>query len=189
LRPQPSWLRPGGWRSFSEWPGYCRRSSGSDPALPASEGVNLGYWGVKSYENDDADDALDAGFERVHGKCYEQFMDDRNPLSFEPVQKRLADGRTLTASVEALEELIEAKLTGDPEAWDDAARLAFAGIVVRHAELGVAIPEELRLQAIQWLQSEDISWDSPTRRKLRREKELAQLHRLGAHRAGPDRAN
>ena len=100
----------------------------------------MGYWGVKSYENDDADDALDAGFERVHGELYEQLMDDRNPLSFEQVQKRLADGRTLAASVEALEELIEAKLTDDPEAWDDAARLAFAGIVVRHAELGVAIP-------------------------------------------------
>ena len=147
----------------------------------------MGYWGVKSYENDDADDALDAGFERVHGELYEQLMDDSNPLSFEQVQKRLADGRTLTASVEALEELIEAKLTGDPEAWDDAARLAFAGIVVRHAELGVLIPEELRLQAIQWLQTEDISWDDPTRRKARREKELAHLQRLGAQRARPDK--
>jgi hypothetical protein len=151
--------------------------------------VILGYWGVKSYENDDADDALDAGFDRVHGKLYEQLMDDRNPLSFKQVQKRLADGRTLTASVEALEELIEVKLTGDPEAWDDAARLAFAGIVVLHAELGVAIPEELRLQAIQWLQTEEIEWDDSTRRKLRREKELAHLCRLGAHKAGPENAN
>ena len=149
--------------------------------------LTLGYWGVKSYENDDADDALDAGFERVHGDLYEQLMDDRNPLSFEQVQKRLADGRTLAASVEALEELIKAKLTGDPEAWDDAARLAFAGIVVRHAELGVAIPEELRLQAILWLQTEEISWDDPTRRKPRREKELAHLRRLGARRAGADK--
>ena len=73
------------------------------------------------------------------------------------------------------------------EAWDDAARLAFAGIVVRHAELGVLIPEELRLQAIQWLQTEDISWDDPTRRKARREKELAHLQRLGAQRARPDK--
>ena len=149
----------------------------------------MGYWGVKSYENDDADDALDAGFELVHGELYEQLMDDRNPLSFEQVQKRLADGRTLTASIEALEELIEAKLTGDPEAWDDAARLAFAGIVVRHSELGVMISEEFRLRAIQWLESEDISWDDPTRRKVRREKELAHLQRLGAQRARPDKAS
>jgi len=46
----------------------------------------MGYWGVKSYENDDADDALDAGFEEVHGGLYEELMDDRNPLSFEQVQ-------------------------------------------------------------------------------------------------------
>jgi hypothetical protein len=149
----------------------------------------LGYWGVKSYENDDADDALDAGFERVHGELYEQLMDDSHPLSFEQVQKRLADGRTLTASVEALEELIEAKLTGDPEAWDDAARLAFAGIVVRHAELGVSIPKELRSQAILWLQAEEISWDDSTRRKLRREKELAHLRRLGAQETQADKAS
>jgi hypothetical protein len=150
--------------------------------------VTLGYWGVKSYENDDADDALDAGFERVRGELYEHLMDDRNPLSFEQVQKRLADGRTLAASVEALEELIGAKLTGDPEAWDDAARLAFAGIVIRHSELGVIIPEEFRLQAIQWLESEDISWDEPTRRQIRREKELAHLRRLGAQKARPEEA-
>jgi hypothetical protein len=154
-----------------------------------NEGVTLGYWGVKSYENDDADDALDAGFERVHAELYEELMDDRNPLSFEQVQKHLADGRTLTASVEALEELVETKLTGDPEAWDDAARLAFAGIIIRHAELGVAIPEELRLQAIQWLQTEDISWDDPTRRNLRREKELAHLHRLSSQRTEPDKTS
>ena len=27
----------------------------------------MGHWGVKSFENDDAADALDAGFDRVHG--------------------------------------------------------------------------------------------------------------------------
>ncbi|MGO9599506.1 MAG: hypothetical protein ACLP7Q_16075 [Isosphaeraceae bacterium] len=149
----------------------------------------MGYWGLKSYENDDADDALDAGFERVHGELYEQLMNDSHPLSFEQVQKRLADGRTLTASVEALEELIEGKLAGDPETWDDAARLAFAGIVVRHVELGVLIPEELRLQAIQWLQTEEISWDDSTRRKLRRERELAHLRRLGAQETQGDKAS
>ena len=70
----------------------------------------MGHWGVKSYENDDADDALDAGFEEVHGDLYEELMDDRNPLSFEQVQKRLADGRTLTAAVAVLEEMVGAAL-------------------------------------------------------------------------------
>ena len=60
------------------------------------------YWGVKSYENDDAGDALDAGFDRVHGELYEELMDDRNPLSFEQVQKRLASSQTLDASIAAL---------------------------------------------------------------------------------------
>ena len=77
--------------------------------------LNMGYWGVKSYENDDADDALDAGFDHVHGTLYEELMDDRNPLSFEQVQKRLADARTLAAAVAALEELVGATLDGDPE--------------------------------------------------------------------------
>ena len=31
----------------------------------------MGYWGVKSYENDLAHDALDAGFARVHEDRYE----------------------------------------------------------------------------------------------------------------------
>ena len=31
-----------------------------------------------------------------------------------------------------------------PETWDELARLALAGIVVRHAELGVPIPEPWR---------------------------------------------
>ena len=69
---------------------------------------NMGYWGVKSYENDDANDALDAAFELVHGDVYEELMDDRNPLSFEQVQKRLADGKTLAAAVSVLEELVGA---------------------------------------------------------------------------------
>ena len=46
----------------------------------------MDYWGVKSYENDDAGDALDAGFAQVHGELYEELMDDRNALSFEQVQ-------------------------------------------------------------------------------------------------------
>ena len=77
----------------------------------------MDYWGVKSYENDDAGDALDAGFDRVHGELYEELMDDRNPLSFEQVQKRLADPRTLEASIAALQESLA--LTSPPEEWDE----------------------------------------------------------------------
>ena len=62
----------------------------------------MDYWGVKSYENDDAGDALDAGFDRVHGALYEQLMDDRNPLPFEQVQARLASTQTLEAAITAL---------------------------------------------------------------------------------------
>ena len=146
---------------------------------------NMGCWGVKSYENDDADDALDAGFEQVHGDVYEELMDDRNPLSFEQVQKRLADGKTLAAAVSVLEELVGAALDGDPGCWDDAARVAFAGVVVRHAELGVAIPENLRQAAIGWLEQEDVDWEEATKRGLRRQKEIDLLRRTRADTAAP----
>jgi hypothetical protein len=139
----------------------------------------VGYWGIKSYENDDANDALDAGFEDVHGDLYEELMDDGNPLSVDQIQKRLAEGRTLAAAVAALEEMVGAKLTGPAESWDEAARLGFAGVVVRHAELGVAIPEDLRTLAIDWLEHEDLEWDEETKRHLRREKEISLLRRAG----------
>jgi hypothetical protein len=140
----------------------------------------MGYWGVKSYENDDAHDALDAGFERVHGAVYEDLMDDRNPLTLEQVQQRLADGRTLEAAIAALEESVGSTLGEDPESWDEVDRLALAGVVVRHAELGVAIPDDLRRLAIGWLEHEDIDWDEATKRRLRRDKELALLRRAPA---------
>lgn len=133
----------------------------------------MGHWGVKSYENDDADDALDGGFEAVHGAVYEELMDDRNPLSLEQVQKRLADDRTLAAAVAVLEEMVGATLAGDPEDWDDEARLALAGIVVRHAECGVAISEVFRNRAIEWLENEAIDWEAETKRRLRRDREIA----------------
>ena len=140
----------------------------------------MGYWGVKSYENDDADDALDAGFEQVHGELYEELMDDRNPLSFEQIQKRLADGRTLTTAVAILEEMVGAALTSDHAAWDDAARLALAGIVVRHAECGVPISHDLLNLALEWLEHEAIEWDEETKRRLRREKEIVLLRKARA---------
>jgi hypothetical protein len=134
---------------------------------------------VKSYENDDADDALDAALERVHGHVYEELMDDRNPLTHEQVQKRLADARTLEASVSILEERVGQPLSGDLDAWDAVARLALAGVVVRHAELGVPLPEPLRARALDWLEDEEIDWEEATKRTLRREKEMALLRRRG----------
>jgi hypothetical protein len=136
----------------------------------------MGHWGVKSYENDAAADALDAGFDRVHGKRYEELMDDRNPLTFEQVQERLADARTLEAAIAALENSLV--VPGPPEAWDDEDRLALVGIVVRHAEAGVPIPEIWRRQAVLWLEQEEIDWEGATARRRRREKEIALLRAL-----------
>src|SRR3954447_25773838 len=133
----------------------------------------MGHWGVKSFENDDASDALDAGFDRVHGSVYDDLMDDRSPLTFDQVQKRLPDPPTLPPAIAALAETIETPI----EEWDDLGRLAFAGIVVRHAEFGVPIPDEVRLRALDWLEREEIDWEEATARRLRREKEIALLRR------------
>jgi hypothetical protein len=130
----------------------------------------MGHWGVKSYENDDAADALDAGFDRVHGAAYEALMDDRNPLTFDQVQQQLASPATLAAALDALSAAVGLRF----EEWDDGARLAFAGIVVRHAECGVAIPAGVRARALDCLEHEDIDWQDATRR-LRREREMALL--------------
>jgi hypothetical protein len=135
----------------------------------------MDYWGVKSYENDDSGDALDAGFDRVHGALYEQLMDDRNPLSFAQVQARLASVQTLEAAISALRESLA--LEDPPEEWDDTARLALAGIVVRHAELGVPIPPDWLTRAIKWLENEDAEWEEATARRLRRQKEIDLLRR------------
>jgi hypothetical protein len=131
----------------------------------------MGYWGVKSFENDDAGDALDRAFERVHGPAYDELMDDRSPLTFDQVHQKLANAETLAA---ALEELRDAAGSA-PEDWDEVTRLAFAGIVVRHAELGVPIPEDVRLRALEWLEGEEIEWEETTARGLRRQKEIALL--------------
>jgi hypothetical protein len=133
----------------------------------------MDYWGVKSYENDHAGDALDAGFDDVHGELYEELMDDRNPLSFEQVQKRLAGPRTLEASIEALQEALA--LTGPPQEWDEVARLAFSGIIVRHAELNVPIPDAWLNRALDWLENEELDWEEATARQFRRQKEINLL--------------
>ncbi|QEH32567.1 hypothetical protein OJF2_10440 [Aquisphaera giovannonii] len=137
----------------------------------------MGHWGVRSYENDDADDALDAGFEEACGEEYEALMDDRNPLPFDQVQGKLASGKTLEAAVRALEEMVGGPFDAEPGRWDPEARLAMAGVVVRHAEFGVPIPPPLRDRAIACLEGEEIEWDEATKRRLRREKEIALLRR------------
>ena len=136
----------------------------------------MGHWGVKSYENDDADFAIDAGMERVHGDSYEDLMDDRNALSFDDAQKKLAGPDTLSAAVEALKEEIGVDVPFDD--WDETERLAFAGIIVRHAEFGVSISKEWLDRAIAWLDAEEIEWDEATLRKLRRQKEIGLLRSI-----------
>ena len=140
----------------------------------------MGHWGVKSYEHDEANDALDAGFERVHGARYEELMDDSNPLSFEQVQATLADNRTLLASIESLRDALA--LDDSPANWDELARLALVGIVVRHAELGVPVPEPWGHHAIDWLEHEEIEWEATTARRLRRAKEIALIRNVARNR-------
>ena len=138
----------------------------------------MGHWGVRSYENDDAADALDAGFERVHGDAYDELMDDRNPMTPEQIHTKLASPETLAAAVDALREVV-----GLPwDEWDEVDRLGFVGVVVRHAELGVPVPGEWRDRAIAWLVDEPIQWDEATSRKLRLQKEIDLLD--GSPRAG-----
>jgi hypothetical protein len=133
----------------------------------------VGHWGVKSFENDDAADALDAGFDRVHGASYEALMDDRNPTPFDQAQRQLAGPETLAASLEALAETVGAPF----EEWDEAERLAYAGVVVRHAEFGVPIPDGVRALALDWLEREEIDWDEATARRLRRDREINLLRK------------
>ena len=131
----------------------------------------MGQWGVRSYENDEADSALDSGFDRVHGPVYEDLMDDGNPMTVEQIQRKLADDRTLAAAVEAIRSEV-----GRPWAdWDDEERLGLAGVVVRHAELGVPIPPEWREIAVEWLRDETMEWEESTARDLRRRKEIELL--------------
>jgi hypothetical protein len=100
-------------------------------------------------------------------------MDDRNSLTFEQVQQKLADSRTLEAAITGLHESIGIEI--QPEDWDETARLALIGIVVRHAELGVSIPEAWLDLSLDWLQNEGIDWEEATVRRLRRTKEIALL--------------
>jgi hypothetical protein len=135
----------------------------------------MGHWGVKSYENDHANDALDVGFDRVHPELYDELMDDANPLTFEQVQEKLASPTTLE---QAIASVVEAAGSLEAiEAWDELDRLALVGVVVRHAEMRVPIPERWGRLAIEWLEHEEIDWDEATKRRLRIQKELDLLRR------------
>lgn len=134
----------------------------------------MGCWGIKSYENDDAHEALDRGFERVYGDVYDELMDDKNPMTFEQVQKKLANAETLAAALDVFED----EAGSNRDLWDDLDRLGYAGIVVRHVELDVPVPPDALASAIGFLEGEEIDWESDaTTRKLRRDKELAALRR------------
>ncbi len=134
----------------------------------------MGHWGVKSYENDAAADAIDGGLERVHGDAYDALMDDRNAMTFDQAQEQLANPATLAAAVEALRETAGADRP--IEEWDEVERLGFAGVIVRHAEFGVPVPAEWLARAADWLETETIDWDDEaTVRRLRRQKEVAML--------------
>jgi len=136
----------------------------------------MGHWGIRSDQTDEADDALDVGFERVHGSVYDDLMDDRNPLSFDEVQRQLANPETLTAAIDALRD----EFGPDLEAWPDEARVGFCGVVVRHAEFGVLIPSDLRDRAIAWLEAEDLEWPPQPKRDARRNRELEMLRNLSS---------
>ena len=131
----------------------------------------MGQWGVKSYEGDEATDAIDAGYQNVHGEVYEDLMDDGNPLTYEDVQAKLANSATLAAALAAL----ESEFTSDHATWSEEAKIGFVGVLVRHAELKVPIAAELAQQGIDWLEAEEIDWEEATARKLRKRKEIDLL--------------
>ena len=77
----------------------------------------MGHWGVRSYENDDADFAIDAGMDRVHGAAYEDLMDDGNPLTIDQVHRKLANPATLEAAVGHLVAEVDAPWDDWTDAW------------------------------------------------------------------------
>lgn len=134
----------------------------------------MGYWGVKSYEDDDADFAIDKAFERVHGDAYLKLMEDADPTPLEVAQARLANAETLRAALEALTEEFGIG-EGDETGWDEDRRVSYCGVVVRHAEWGIPLPASIRDRALAWLEGEDLEWDEGEARTRRRASEIETL--------------
>jgi hypothetical protein len=131
----------------------------------------MGHWGVRSFEVDEAAEAIDSAFDHVHGEAYDDLMSDRNPTPPEEIHKQLANPATLDAALSILRE----EHGDDLNSWDELARLAFCGVVVLHAELGVPIPEDLRDRATSWLELEELDWDPQPKRDARRRREIELL--------------
>jgi hypothetical protein len=106
-------------------------------------------------------------------------------MTYEQVQQRLADPRTLEATIAALVESVGPEVP--PDDWDDQARLAMAGVLVRYAEMKVPIPDDWRGRAIEWLENEDIEWHEATARRLRRQKEIDLLRRASGREGAESR--
>jgi hypothetical protein len=99
-------------------------------------------------------------------------MEDRNPLPYDRVVARLASPETLAAAIEELRDVLGA----EERAWDEVGRLAYAGIVVRHAELKLPLPGDVCQRAIEWLEAEDLDWEEDAhQRDRRRQREIGLL--------------
>jgi hypothetical protein len=131
----------------------------------------MGYWGVRSYDNDLANDALDGALETIHGEAYDALMDDRNPISYQEAQDKFLDAETLAEAVEILRD----ELGEDMGTWDEEGRLALAGVVVRHAERQIPVPADLLALALTTLETEDLEWDDAKDREHRRRREIELL--------------
>ena len=134
----------------------------------------MGHWGVKSYENDEAADAIDAALERVHGDAYDALMDDRNPLTFDQVQEQLASPETLAAAVEALARGGRADTPFDD--WDEVERLGVRRGRRPPRRVRRAGPRRLARPGDRLARNRgDRLGDEATVRRLRRQKEIALL--------------
>ena len=102
-------------------------------------------------------------------------MDDRNPLSFEQVQQKLADSRTLECVDRRLEEMLG--IEGRPRAGTSSRGWRWPGSWCAMPSWASPIPEEWRRLAIDWLENEEIDWEEETIRQLRRRKEIELLKR------------
>ena len=106
-------------------------------------------------------------------QLYEELMDDRNPLSFEQVQARLASPQTLEASIAALQEslALETRPKNGMRQRDSPWRASSSAT----PNSVLPIPAVWLNRAIDWLENEDLDWEEATARRLRRQKEIRLL--------------